>query len=680
MRRVGLSDLWGGPGGYHRQAHSAVHCGIHQGQSWPQPPFRRRDRLESRSAGRIACPTLLCLGLLLAGSLFAQQDAINPVRPHAPILWRPYEPVTVPPVRLANSSRLADLIRAGNLYLTVRDAIALALENNVDIELQRYDASGWRLERAQAGGALPGVPSGSAQSSSVASGQGVLGSQAAAGVKTGGGGSSSGAGSNTTISQVGTVAQTYDPAIQEATTFGHRTVPSSDSVQSVTSVLIQGQRSYSASYQQGFVYGGSASVSYTDHYQNENAPTDVTNPSVFPTLSISIQQNLLQGFGVAVNTKDIRVAKINVGISDLNFKTQVMRTVSSVLGSYYALVADHEDLRAKRGALATARNFLDETGRRLELGAAAPLDVTTAKNQVAIAEQAEVNSLAAIRQQELQLKGLISRTGLGDPLVESAQIVPLDHLAIPAEDDLPPVKDLVKKALANRPDLEAEKENLNATEVSNLATVNGLLPTAVVFATKSNAGAAGTPQIVRTPFGSYTADPYFVGGIGKSLGQVFRNDFPSQSGGIYASVQIYDRVAEADHAIDQLSYRQQQLGAAKDFNQAQVDVMNSVVALRQARARYEAAVESRVLEQELYEAEQKKFSVGESTTFNVIQQQRDLTNAQSAELGALVSYENARIGLDQTTGATLEANHVSLTEALSGKVAQPSQLPATLPQ
>src|SRR5207248_40513 len=126
---------------------------------------------------------------------------INPVRPSAPILWRPYKPVLVPPVRLANSSRFRALIRGGKLYLTARDAIALALENNIDIETQRYDAAGWQLERAQAGGALPGVPSGAAQTSSVASGQGVLGSQAAAGVKLGTGNAGPGNASNTTVSQ-----------------------------------------------------------------------------------------------------------------------------------------------------------------------------------------------------------------------------------------------------------------------------------------------------------------------------------------------------------------------------------------------------------------------------------------------------------------------------------------------
>jgi outer membrane protein TolC len=618
----------------------------------------------------------------LAPTAWSQQqaDGINPVRPQASLFKRPYMPVQVAPVRLANSSRLRDLIRAGKLYLSLQDAIALALENNIDIESQRYDSSGWRLERAEAGGALPGVPTGASQTTSVASGQGVLGSQAAAGVKISGASGGNGGGSNVTVQQVGTVAQTYDPSFQDGTTFSHRSLPQANAVSSGNSLLITNQRVYTASYQQGFETGGSVNISYNEHYLNENAPTDVLNPSVAPTLSISIQQNLLQGLGVAVNTQNIKVAKKNVAISDLNFRTQVERTVANVAGVYYSLVGYYQDLSAKQDALETARKFLEETKRRVELGASAQLDITTAQNQYSTAKQARVNSFAAIRQSELQLKGLISRTGTGDPLIAEAQIIPLDRIEIPESDELPAFKDMVTKAIAGRADLEAARANVETSEISTIATVNGLLPTGVVIASKSNAGLAGAQKIVRAGSGSYTADKYFAGGMGNALGQIFGNNFPSQSVGAYFQVQAFDRVAEADYAIDQLSLRQQQLGVAKTLNQVQVDIMNATVALRQARARHEAAIQNRILQQKLYEAEQKKFAAGESTAYNVTQQQRDFINGQAAELTALVNWKNARINLDQVTGATLETNHVSISEAQSGKVARPSALPAELPR
>jgi len=565
----------------------------------------------------------------------------------------------------------------------VHDAIALALENNIDIENARYNISltAWNLERSQAGGALPGVPSGSTQASSVQNGQGVLGSQAAAGVSLAGSrGGSSGSTSNATVAQVGPVTPTLDPTIQESTTFGHQSNPQPFTGLSETSNLVRGVRAFSGTYQEGLVTGGQLTMSYNDHYVNENAPLDVLNPSVAPGLSFSLQQNLLQGLGIKLNERNITVAKMNLEDSDLNFKTQVSGVVVNVLNTYYSLVSDYEDLKAKQGALDTARKFYDESKRRYDLGALAQLDVTTAENQVAVSQLALVNSQASVQQQQLQLKNLISRTGPGASLIADVDIVPVDQLVIPATDDIPPVKDLVRTALANRSDLIVERGNTKSAEISALGTINGLLPSAGVNVSRSTAGLAGAQKTVRIPgLPPFTSDPYFKGGIGTALGQVFRQDFPSEGVTMFGAIQIYDRAALADHAIDQLNLRQQQLITAKDMNQAHVDVTNSVVALRQARARYEAAVQSRILEQQLLDAEEKKFNLGASTPYDVVVQQRDLANAQASELAARVAYQSARISLDQTTGATLEVNHVSLADAEKGKIAQTSQLPTTLP-
>lgn len=622
---------------------------------------------------------LIAIGLCCVLPGGAQETGIEPVRPAAPILWRPYLPVTVPPVQLGNSERLKILIQAGKLYLTAHDAIALALENNIDIEIARYAPGlmAWNLERSRAGGALPGVPSGATQSASIANGQGVLGSQQAAGVSLPGARGGSTGTTNATVSQVGPVTPVFDPTIQESDAFSHRSNPQPDTILSQTENLVQGARTYSGTYQQGFLTGGSLTANYSEHYLNENAPLDVLNPSVAPALSFSIQQNLLQGLGFAVNSRNIRVAKINLQMSPLNFKTQVSATVVNVLNTYYSLVAGYDDRDAKQDALNTARKFLDESKRRLELGALSQLDVTTAENQVAVSRLALINSQASLQQQQLQLKNLISRTGPGESLIANVEIVPVDRLAIPASDDIPPLKDLVQTAFANRSDLLVEKGNLKATEISNLGTINGLLPSAGVLATRSTAGLAGTARTVTVPgYPSFTADPYFRGGMGTALGQVFAQNFPTESIGAFAVAQIYDRAAEADYGIDQLSLRQQQLLAAKDMNQAQVDVTNSVVALRQARARYEAAVESRILQQQLLDAEEKKFNLGASTPYNVVVEQRDLAAARASELAALATWQSARISLDQTTGTTLEANHISLAEAEAGKVAAPSSLPA----
>ena len=611
----------------------------------------------------------------------AQQAAIEPVRPSAPVLWRPYLAPEVPPVRVSNSARVRDLVRAGKLYLTAQDAIALALENNIDLEVARYDpiAWEWKVERAEAGGALPGVPSGASQAISVASGQGVLGSQAAAGVG-GGGGNLGGRGTtNATISQIGPVTQNLDPTIQEATTFSHRTVPQPNSVQSLTTALIENQRIYNGSLQQGFLSGGSISGTYTDHHLNENSPTDVLNPSSAANLSLFFQHNLLRGFGVAVNARTITIAKINLQTSDLNFKTQIIGTVVNVLDTYYALVADYEDVKAKNSAVEVAQKFWEDTKKQVLIGTLTEIDATRAESQVAASRQSLVISQANLQQHELQLKNLISRTGTEDPVVASAQIVPLDRIVIPAADDLPPLKDLVQTALANRSDLAAEKAGVKTAEVSALGSKNGVLPTLVAFGDTSQAGLAGTPRTVVAGKFVETADPYFVGGAGTALGQVFRRNFPSEGAGAFFGAPIGNRQALADQGIDQLQLRQSQLTAQKDLKQAEVDILNSVVALRQARARYDAAVQNGILQQQLFDAEQKKFALGASTPYNVVQQQRDWVAAHASEISALVAYSNARIALDRTLGTTLETNHISIAEAREGRASRRSPLPAALP-
>ena len=453
-----------------------------------------------------------------ASSVFAQQLSIEPVRPSAPILWRPYLAPDVPPIRLANSGRLRDLVHAGKLYLTAHQAIELALENNVDIEIARYGPfrAAWQVERQEAGGLLPGVPSPASQTTSVAGGQGVLGSQAAAGVGGAGNNGTVRGTTNATISQIGPVTQTLDPTFQESTTFSHRTLPQANVVQSVTPILISDQRIYSGSLQEGFLSGGAISGTFNSHYLKENAASDVLNPSVAPTLSIAVQQNLLQGFGIAVNARFITVAKINLETSDLTFKTQVIGTVVSVLQSYWSLSSDYEDVKAKQSAQEVAQSFFEDTKKQVTIGSLAEIEITRAASQLATTRQNLVNSQTNLQQHELQLKNLISRTGVADPVVAAAQIIPVEHVAVSDKDDLAPLNDLVQTALTHRADLAAQRANVKTSEVSATGTHNGLLPVLVAFGSETHAGLAG------------------AGGLGAALGQVFRRDFPTDSGGAFS--------------------------------------------------------------------------------------------------------------------------------------------------
>lgn len=619
------------------------------------------------------------LAVGLSGSaLWAQQASIEPVRPVGRIYKRPYLPAEVPPVRIGNSERLRGLIRGGKLYITAQDAIAVALENNIDVEVARYSpiTLAWRLERAEAGGALPGVQSTAGQASAVTSGQGVLGSQSAAGVNNGGGGGGARGGGNTTVSQVGPVTANLDPTLQETTTFGYRNVPQPNVVQSVASVLVQNQRSYSGSFQQGFLTGGNVTVRFQNSFLSENAASNRLNPSNALNLSVTLQHNLLRGRGTALNARNITVARANLDNADLSFRSQIAGVVVNVTNAYYGLASDYDDMRAKQEALEAARKFYLEARQRLDLGALAALDVTSAQNLIASSVQIVVASESAVRQRELRLTNLLSRAGLGDPLLDSIQIVPLDHINIPAADEVAPLPELVRKALANRTDLLSTQASLANSEVSAIGTRNGLLPSVQVFVGQTQSGLAGTPRVV----GGRAADSYFDGGVGTALGQIARRNFPTENIGAFGSFQLKNGQAQADYAIEQLQFRQQQLNAVKDRNQVQVDVANAVVALRQARARYEAAAQRRILNQQLLDGETRKFSLGASTPLAVIIQQRDLATANAGELAAISAWQAARINLDQVTGDTLEVNHVALAEAKAGVFSRLSSLPAVLPE
>ena len=618
--------------------------------------------------------SLLCGAVPLA----AQLPEFEPARSSLPFIVRPYKAASVPPIRTENSSRLGDLIRSGNLYLTVQDAIALALENNLQLEVARYGPvlAQWQLERSKAGGALPGVPSGASQFGSVANGQGVAGSQAAAGVTTEFAGVATATTGNATISEIGPIAQTFDPTIQQTSVFGHQTTPQPNVVQSVTPVLISNTHVYTGVYQQGLATGGSVGVNYKDSYLSENAPTDVLNPSSAPTLSITLQQNLLRGFGIAVNTRTIEVSRLNVKAADLNFQTQLVNTVGSVLNLYYLLAADYDDLKSKQEAVNTAERLVENNRIQERLGSIAPLDVVNAEAQLASAENDLVVSWSGLQQQELQLKNFISRKGLAARELARVRVVPLDRIEVPDHDDLPPLAQMVQDALAKRADIASERLGVTSSELSLLGTRNGILPSLQVAATESAAGLAGFPRVVKTRNGGVqTADPYFTGGIGDALGEVLRRNFPTNRISTNFAAPLRNRQAQADYAIDQLQLRQSQITTEKDLNRVLVDVSNYSVAVRQARARYQAASRNRILQQELFDAEQKRFAAGISTPYNVIVQQRDLVAANAAEIAAKVAYSNARIALDQTLGATLEANHVSIDEAVRGQVSRKSTIP-----
>lgn len=610
------------------------------------------------------------------------QMGIEPAKPQTSVFLRPYQAQTVPPARLANSPRLKGLIRAGHLYLTIQDAIALALENNIDVEIARYAPvlARVRLTRAEAGGALPGVPSAAAQAGTVASGQGVLGTQSAAGVAGGGTERVSRGAGNAQITQLGPVTQNLDPIVQSTTTYAHRSIPQPNAVQSLTPVLVQDLVNTNYSVQQGLLSGGNFTLSLRGNWLEENSPSNLLNPSWATTLSLSVQHNLLEGFGRAVNARTITVSRINLRTSDEQFRGQVISVVDAVLNAYYSLLASGEEVKARRSALLAAQRFLKESRRRYELGALAGVDVLPAESQEAAARRDLIVAETTHSQNELRLKNLISRNGVADPELRAARIVTLDSLSAPSSEKLPELRALVEVALSRRPDVLSRRAGLESAEVNTLGTRSALLPRLVAFGTTTQQGLAGTGRTVTQvtpgqPPRVQQPDPYFVGGFSTALGQSFRRNFPAINGGAFFQTPLRNRQGQADQAIDVLQLRQSQLQLEQFLLQVQVDLTNALASAEQARTRWESASKNVELARALLSAEEKKFATGVATPFEVVQQQRQVAQAEAAEAAARAAWHSARLALERAAGTTLETYGVSLEEARRGEVARKSALP-----
>ncbi len=616
---------------------------------------------------------LFAAGLCLMPQIFAQGPAQLVQPPNHWILIRPYEPPTLPPVRMENSGRLASLIRAGKLYLTVQDAIAAAIENNLDLEVDRYGPTNayWNLKRQRAGGALPGVPSGNTVANQATSGQGVLGSQVAAGVSNGGGGGNGGGGSQT-ISQIGPITPNLDPVFQTTNAYSHQTFPQANTVQSQTPALIDTRHIYNNLVQQGLISGGVVQVTGNESYLAENSPSNNLNPSLAPVAQIYVRHQFLNSFGVGVNSRFIRIAEKNIGGARETFRSQLLNLVSSVVNQYWDLVTSSNELDVRRRALEVAQKFQDDTMQQVKRGYVAGSDLYRSEAQLSTRKQELAIAQVTVRQQENILKNTLSRNGLADPLIESAEIVLLDRIEVPAQDDLPPLRTLLAKALANRPDVALANITEETQAISAEGTRNAILPYLQGIASTSNSGLSGVP-VAGQP-----ADPYYVGGLSTALGQIFRRNFYSTRTQIAFEGIFGNRVSQGDYGIDQLQLRQGELVKRRNMNQIVVDISFQMTALRQAHGRYTVALDGRKLQEQLLETERQKFTYGISKVNDVVDAQGFLVAAQLAELNALAAYNRARIALDQVVGNTLTVYHVSFDDALAGKVSRESALPGSV--
>jgi len=617
--------------------------------------------------------------VIFTGLVFAQSPEAVIETPKLPPVVGPIlkpfhvERRIVAPANLGNSGRLEALLRSGNLYLSVPDVIALTLENNLDIAVQRYGPALARevLRRAEGGGALRNT------SQPISPGP-VSVSLAGVAVNAIGlpeSGSGVGSGGGITI-QLGTPPPSLDPSLIAYAQFQHSSVPQSNTFLAATDTLLNNSRNIQVGYAQSFVSGTYAQLFFVSSRNHYNSPDFDVNPYTLGYLDLYVTQNLLQGFGVAVNNRNIRVQRNNMKVTDLQLKQQVITTVSAVLNLYWDLVSFNDDERIKEQALATSEKLLEDNRQQVRLGTLPPIEVTRAAAEVSANREALLIAQTNVAQQETILKNALSRTGIASASLDDVHLVPLDHIVVPKTEELKPAADLIDQALKARPELEQARISTESLKINLAGTKNYLLPTLQAFAELTNNGLSGSPNALAP---GYIPPQAFVGGYGNLLTQILRRNFPNYSAGLSLNIPFRNRAAQGDYVADQLSLRQGELQLQKSINQVRVDVKNAVIGLQQARARYETAVATRELAQQALDAEQNRFKFGESTIALVVQAQRDLAADQEAEIQSMANYTHARIAFDQAVGQTLDVNNISMAEAASGRVARPSSIPENLP-
>jgi outer membrane protein len=639
---------------------------------------------------QIALVCVLLLGApwpALAQNATAQQnakaeqgDSAAGLQPLSSLHWysrlsQPYQWRNVAPVNQANSSRLDQLLRAGNLYLSLQDAIALTLENNIDIEIQRYgfDLADTDVFRARATGTINGI---STVPSSITSSVGTANFLAS-----GSGLSTADAAPNFLLLNNAPVSlpsglNGYDPIFQSAVEWGHQTTPEGNTITTGTSSLISVNKTANFSVSQNFLSGTTGTFTYSNLNQDQNALRNSINPFTTSSMDLNITQHLLQGRGLAMNNRPIRIAKNNLKINDLVFEQQVVNTVANVAQLYWSLVNAIENVEVAQQAVKYSQRLLEDNQKQVDVGTLAPVEVTRARAELAADTGAVITAQTTVLQQEIVLKNALSRNGVASPELVAAHVVPTDRVRIPDVEPVQPTEELVIRAFAQRPEVKEAALQIDSDRINIEGVRANMQPQIDAVADLRNNALSGFANMVP---GAVGAPPpaALVGGYSNALSQLFFRDFPNYTVGVTMTIPLRNRAAEANMATAQVNLRMMEQSVQRLKNLIRLDVQNALIALQQARIKHDVAVQQVTLEEELLDAENKKLSIGTSTPQLVILVQRDLANAQLAEVQAVNAYGIAKVQLDQAVGGVLTSNNIQIDEAKSGRVSQtPTPIPA----
>jgi outer membrane protein TolC len=603
-----------------------------------------------------------------------QAQQVQPVAPQAPFHVElphsrnplsAYKASTVPPVNLTNSPRLQNLERDGKLYLSLRDCIALALENNLDIAYFRYNfpTAEADLLRTKAGASVGGVNTNIVQ--------GTQGGFSSSGV--GGGGASSGvtaAGAGGLVTNTlgnGAPVPSFDPSLFIQGFVDHTTLTQINPIQSGVPILKNNTIEFESGYSQAFSTGTNFTVSSFGFRQTTNSIFNVLSPQITTGFNFTVNQPLLQGFGLATNQRYIHIAKKNLVITDLAFKAQVIATISQVENIYWDLVNAYQDAQIKEHSLAYANETLSDDQKQLELKNIPAMQVMKDESAVASSEGDLTVSKATLRLNELLIKNALTKT-IDDPALAEMPVIPLDLMGAPDPNAAQPIDQLIAEAEKNRPDVSEDQIAMQIAQ-NNLKTIkNELLPRLSLYGQFIGAGYGGQPNPVcalGTAECSTTLPPGFPG----AFEDTFNYSSPEYQVGFQLSVTLRNRQAKADQFRAVLDYRQKELSYEQSKKSILLDVRNSAYALQQAQARVTAAQKARDLAQKTFDIAKQEQKLGAMSTYDTLTAEQALAVSESALVVAQDAFERAKVDIDRATGTTLDRMSVSLDDAKSGVVA-----------
>jgi outer membrane protein TolC len=585
-----------------------------------------------------------------------------------------YEPDQVPEPVLANSPLLDQLIRNGQLYLSLKDAIDLALENNLDLAIARYNLpiANTDILRTQAGGFFRGVNTGVVQGTPGGGigGFGTGAPGAGAGGTTGGAGGA-GAGASGLVQSTlgtGTVVSSYDPFLNLNGGEEHQTSPVANfQIYGVPSLQLNtGQ--VSAFYTQAFATGTSISFSFNDSRQTTNSPYFNLSPTLSSTFRFEFQQQLLAGFGFGPNLRYLRIAQNNKKISDIAFKDQVIATVTQIENIYWDLVGAYEQTQVNEQSFAFAQQTLDNTKKQLQLESVPEMDVMRAEAEVSRRDQDLTVARTSLQLQETLMKNAITKS-LDDPVLEAMRVIPTDRMQTVETQTSAPIADLISAALHSRPELAESDIDLVNRQISRRAASNALLPSLSLVGFYGGSGLGGPLNPAYNLGQNISMVP---GDFGGALQNSFNNSSPDYYLGLNLNIPIRNRVAKADQYRSELEYRQSELRMEQLKKQVRIEVRNAQYALDQTGARVQAAGKARDLAQRTFDITKKEQELGSGSSYQTLSAHRDLALAELDLVSAQTAHEKAKVELDRTTGATLEHNGILLQEAIKGVVSRQS--------